>query len=353
MRPSLKARGTLKDVAQIVGVSTATVSNAFSRPDQLSPQLREKVLAAARSLNYAGPNPAARMLSTGFARTIAVVYAEPLHHAFHDPAASAFVGGVAEACTQQRLGLLLLQGGEAFQDIVQTAAVDGLIIYGMPKGNVTIQTVLDRALPVIVVDQPLLPKVPFIGIDDRAAARACAQHIKDLGHQSIGIVTFALHDDGYCGPVEQKRLKTACFQLSRRRIEGYLDVLEPNKAEGSLNIWECPRSSEEDGKAAAENLFGNEPRPTAILAMSDRLAIGVMEVVRGLQLRIPEDVAVVGFDDIPAAKVITPQLTTVHQPMEEKGRLAALSLLKENGPVRLKLPTKLIIRESTTAGKRA
>ena len=133
-------------------------------------------------------------------------------------------------------------------------------------------------------------------------------------------------------------------QVGLRRLQGYLDVLGPSGPEGLVAIWECPRSNEEDGRAAAENLFDNEPRPTAILAMSDRLAIGVMEAARRHQLRIPQELAVVGFDDIPAAKVIAPCLTTVRQTIEEKGRLAALSLRKENGPRRLKLPTKLIIR---------
>lgn len=347
MKPSLQDRGTLKDVARRLGVSTATVSNAFSRPDQLSPELREKILAAARALHYPGPNPAARMLATGFARTLAVVYVNPLHHAFEDPTASAFVGGVAEACAQRRLGLLLLQGGEGFQDVVRTAAVDGLIIYSMPKDDVTLQAVLDRALPMVVVDQPLLPKVPFIGIDDRAAARACARHLRGLGHQRFGIVTFGLQNDGYTGPVDQKRLKTAPCGVSRRRLQGYLEALEPIGPGGSVRIWECPRSTEEAGRTAAETFFNDEPRPTAILAASDRFALGVMEAARQHQLRVPEDVAVAGFDDIPAAKVIAPQLTTVRQPMKEKGRLAVASLLQQNGPLRLKLPTKLMVRRST------
>src|ERR1700741_1854481 len=111
MRPSLKARGTLNDVAKIVGVSVASVSYAFSRPDQLSPELREKILATARSLNYHGPNPAARMLRTCVAGSSDVVYASRLYHAFQDPAASAFLGGVAEGCSERHLGLLLLQCG--------------------------------------------------------------------------------------------------------------------------------------------------------------------------------------------------------------------------------------------------
>src|SRR5260370_8082067 len=108
MKPSLQACGTLSDVAKAVGVSSATVSNAFNRPDQLSNQLRNKILGVARKLNYSGPNPAARMLSTGFAKGIGVVYGEPIHFAFQDPADSAFVAGSAEACRKRRLATPLL-----------------------------------------------------------------------------------------------------------------------------------------------------------------------------------------------------------------------------------------------------
>src|SRR5258708_28391225 len=112
MRPSLKGRGTLTDVAKAVGVSVASVSYAFSRPELLSSKLREKILATARSLNYSGPNPAARMLRTGFSHTIAVVYPSPLRRPFEDAAAALFLGGVADACADKGLALLLLQGGE-------------------------------------------------------------------------------------------------------------------------------------------------------------------------------------------------------------------------------------------------
>jgi DNA-binding LacI/PurR family transcriptional regulator len=347
IKPSLKARGTLRDVAQLVGVSHTTVSNAFSRPDQLSLELRAKIMDAARSVNYPGPNPAARMLTRGFANTIAIVYADPLYHAFEDPATSAFVGGVAEGCDKRGLGLLLLQGGGASLRTVQSAAVDGLIIYSMSKEGEAIRMIADRGLPMVVVDQPLIPKVPFVGIDDRKAARACAQHLKDLGHQNFGIVTFQLGTDGHNGRIERKRLKGICFEIPKRRIEGYLEVIEENGEGSSFMIWECSRSNEESGRTAGENILRSQPRPTAILATSDRLAIGVIEAARHHQLRVPEDLAVVGFDDIPAAKLITPALTTVHQPMADKGRLAVASLLRENRLLRMKVPTKLIIRQST------
>jgi DNA-binding LacI/PurR family transcriptional regulator len=347
VKPSLKARGTLRDVARLVGVSHTTVSNAFSRPDQLSPDLRAKILAAARSLSYPGPNPAARMLMSGFANTIALVYADPLYHAFEDPATSAFVGGVAEACDQRGLGLLLLQGGGASLSKVQSAAVDGLIIYSMSKDGETIRMIADRGLPMVVVDQPLLPKVPFVGIDDRAAARACAQHLKQLGHQNFAIVTFQLSGDGHHGFVVGKRLKEIGYEIPRRRMEGYFEVLDGNGPGFSVIVWECSQSNEENGRAALEGILESEPRPTAVLATSDRLAIGVIEAARSHQLRVPQDLAVVGFDDIPAAKLITPRLTTVRQPMAEKGRLAVSVLLKEKGLLRTRLPAKLILRQST------
>jgi DNA-binding LacI/PurR family transcriptional regulator len=347
MRPSLKDRGTLTDVAKAVGVSVASVSYAFSRPGLLSTKLREKILATARSLNYPGPNPAARMLRTGFAGSIAVVYASPLYHVFQDPAAAAFLSGVAEACSERRLGLLLLQCGEGYESIIRSAAVDGLIIYTMPKHAATIQTVLDRGLPMVVVDQFLLPNVPFIGIEERAAARACAEHARDLGHRRFGIVTFPLHADGYSGPIDKKRLEKACFEVARRRMQGYLGAIESGGTKTSVNMWECLRSTEEEGRTAAEYFLAKKPRPTAILATSDRLALGVMEVARSYRLRIPEDLAVVGFDDIPAARMSAPQLTTVGQPFEEKGRAAVAALLKENGPLRTILPTSLIVRQSS------
>jgi DNA-binding LacI/PurR family transcriptional regulator len=347
MKPTFKARGTLREVGRLVGVSHTTVSNAFSRPDQLSPELREKILAAARSANYPGPNPAARMLTKGFANTVALVYADPLYHAFEDPATSAFVGSVAEACDQRGLGLLLLQGGGASLRTVQSAAVDGLIIYSMSMEGEAIRIIAERGLPMVVVDQPLLPEVPFVGIDDHAAARACARHLKDLGHRRCAIVTFPLSSEGHCGLVAKKRLKEVCFEIPRRRIAGYLEILDDGGPGSSVIIWECSRANEESGRNALDGILQSKPHPTAILATSDRLAIGVIEAARRHLLRVPDDLAVIGFDDIPAAQLITPQLSTIHQPMAEKGRLAVSLLLKEKVVLRNKLDAKLIVRQST------
>jgi len=156
-----------------------------------------------------------------------------------------------------------------------------------------------------------------------------------------------LHADGYIGLIDKQRLEKACFEVARLRMQGYLRAIESGGAKTSVNMWECLRSSEEDSRAAAEFFLTKKPRPTAILATSDRLALGVMEVARRYQLRIPEDLAVVGFDDIPAARMSVPQLTTVRQPFEEKGRAAVAALPKEKAPLRTILPTKLIVRRSS------
>ena len=160
-------------------------------------------------------------------------------------------------------------------------------------------------------------------------------------------MTFQLSGDGHHGFVVGKRLKEIGYEIPRRRMEGYLEVLDGNGPGFSVIVWECSQSNEENGRTALEGILESEPRPTAVLATSDRLAIGVVEAARSHQLRVPQDLAVVGFDDIPAAKLISPRLTTVRQPMAEKGRLAVSMLLKEKGLLRTRLPAKLILRQST------
>ena len=347
MKPSLNARGTLNDIARRLGVSSATVSNAFNRPDQLSPKLREKILATARSMNYSGPNPAARMLRTGFSGTIAVVYPDSLLRPFEHPTAAALLGGIVDACTERGLALLLPPGGQHAFKVIRNAAVDGLIVFSLPKNDLTLQAIKERALPTVIVDQPRLPKVPLVGIDIRASARACAEHLTALGHKRFGIVTFRLGADGYCGYIGRDRVKNSCFELNRIRVSTYLDVIDGAGPDVSVKIWEWPQSDEEGGRVAGENLLKEHPRPTAILATNDSLAIGVIEAARACKVGVPQDLAVTGFDDIPAARLITPQLTTIHQPMAEKGRLAVARLLTEGGPLRIMVPTRLIIRRSS------
>ena len=169
--------------------------------------------------------------------------------------------------------------------IIQTVAIDGLIVFSMPKDDVTLRTVTDRALPMVIVDGPKLPGIPFVGIDEGAAARACAQHLKDLDTKTFGIVTFKFGAAGHCGFIDRKRVKNSCYGLNRSQVQGYLEVLDNSGSVVSVKLWEWPRSNEEGGRTAAESLFSEHPRPTAILAASDRLGIGVIEAARRRRLR--------------------------------------------------------------------
>lgn len=218
---------TLQDVAKAIGVSRTTVSNAFNRPDQLSPELRERVLAAAKDMGYSGPNPMARMLRTGQTGAIGLVFSEALPYAFKDPVAIAFLQGVSQVCEQAKASLLIVPTleSDAAGQTIQQAAVDGFIVYSMPDNSEAIAQVLERKLPVVVVDQPSLVGIPSVGIDDRQAARIAATHLLSFNHKQLAILTFDFHTDSYAGPVDAQRIEQAIFQTTLLRLYGYQDTI--------------------------------------------------------------------------------------------------------------------------------
>lgn len=338
------------DVARAVGVSRTTVSNAFNRPDQLSPTLREKIVASARELGYSGPNPAARMLRTGRTGAIGLVFDESLPYAFHDPTAIAFLRGVAEVCESQDVGLTILPVGEEGRTIeaVQAAAVDGFLVYCLAEDSAVIAAVRARALPVVAVDVGNRDGLAEVTVDDRAAARQAAQHLVDLGHRHVAIVSMELHDDGYEGPVDSARRQSARFGVARDRLLGYLDALagidiDPDR----VPIVEIDGNRPDGAVEATRRLLGLTPRPTAILAMSDQLALGALAEARRLGVRVPEQLSVVGFDDMPMVALTDPPLTTVRQPLLDKGRMAASLLFGDTAPQIHRLDTQLVVRRST------
>ena len=345
----------MKEVAAEVGVSPATVSNAYNRPDQLSSGLRERVLETARRLGYAGPDPTARSLRRGRSGVIGVLYADRLSYAFEDPAAVLFLRGISEAAEEAGLQLLLVTG-QSGVEAVGEAAVDGFVVYSMPEDDPAVHAVISRRLPTVLVDQPDSTGAPRVGIDDRGAAKAVAEHLVSLGHRRIGVVSFELAREPVGGLVGTARQSAATFVASGERLKGYADAVEPaGIAWGSVPVYECAENVLEEGRAAAETLLALENRPTALLATSDLLAFGVMEAAARRGLAVPGDLSVVGFDDVPEAARANPPLTTVHQPHIEKGLKAGrllVSRLQSEGLTRPEiLPTRLVVRESTAPPK--
>lgn len=350
---------TIRDLAVQLGVSKTTVSNAFSRPDQLSPELRGRILEAAREAGYSGPDAMARMLRTRRAGTIGVILPESLPFALDDPVAGELFRGIADACEERRLGLLVVPGGlhAADPSTVGEVAVDGFIAYALPRGSRRLEAALARRVPTVVVDEPRLPGVPTVAVDNEGGARALARHMLDLGHRRFGIVALRFGTDGYTGPATPERVAESSYEIAGARFAGYAAALaEAGVDVDGVPVFECAHSDEPHGAQAAQHLLGLADRPTAVLAMTDRLAIGVMSAARSAGLRVPADVSVAGFDDIAAAAHTRPALTTVRQELRLKGYAAARLLLDApraaespaaETPDEFALPIELVVRRST------
>jgi DNA-binding LacI/PurR family transcriptional regulator len=356
MNQTNQRRVGLRDVAQRLGVSAVTVSNAFNRPDQLSPALRERVLKAAAEIGYIGPAPSARMLRTGHAGAIALYNHDPITYLLEDPIAIAFMRGIAEICQEQQTGLLVLPGAATARPgpmAIDTAAVDSFIVYALAEDDPGLARILARRQPVVAVDVGPVAGATTVGIDDRAAAALAAEHLLQLGHRSLAVIAMDFNADGHTGLANRSRIETARFRITRERWQGYADAcarfgIDP----ATIPVYETVGNTEQSAEAGARILLGQSSRrPTAILAMSDRLALGAMRAAEQLGLNVPKDLSIIGFDDIPQAREVRTGLTTIRQPSREKGRIAAQVLLdgKMVGRETILLPTELVRRGSTSA----
>jgi DNA-binding LacI/PurR family transcriptional regulator len=351
------ARVTLQTIADRVGVSRMTVSNAFSRPDQLSPALRARILTTAEELGYAGPDPAARALAKGSTGAIGVLLTDSLQVAFTDEFATGFLAAVSGALAPTGLALTLLTTSPQQHAVIpaRDVAIDGALIYSCDPGSAATAWLRRRNLPMVLVDQAPEAGVPSVNIDDRGGARASAQHVLDLGHRRVAILSSSAI--GPFGRLSVAQLE-GLANTTRARLDGWLDVLLPAGVTPVI-LQHRPYSPEADA-AAARELLALPERPTAILCFSDAIANTVVRTAQQLGLRVPEDLSVVGFDDSPVAARLEPALTTVHQDVAAKGSAAVAALTAEirrrtaGGSDRstadeVLLPTRLVIRDSTSS----
>jgi DNA-binding LacI/PurR family transcriptional regulator len=345
-------------VAEELGVSSMTISNAYNRPERVSESLREQIFETAERLGYAGPDPVARSLRRQKTNLAGVLYSNPLSYAFDDAAQVLFLKGVATATEEAEMGLVLVSGSVGSSpneraSAVMDAAVDGFVVYSIADDDPLVEAALRRRLPTVIVDQPLLVDVPFVGIDNESAAREVARHLVDLGHEHFGVVSFSIAAaDRDPGIADSRRQRSATLRVTRARLAGYEAVLEaaglPWK---EVPVYECFGSSKALGREAADVLLSQDPPLTAILALSDQLALGVIETAKERGLSVPEDLSVAGFDDVPEAATSRPPLTTVHQDHAEKGELAGRLLVAQLREEETKdtdlLPARLVVRGST------
>lgn len=349
--PRRRRTATLASLAAELGVSRTTVSNAYNRPDQLSPQLRNKVLETARRLGYPGPDPMARSLRTRKTGAVGVLLTEQLSYAFRDPAAVTFLEGLTLECDRTGTGLLLVPANPEAEDVaaVSSAAVDGFVAYSMPDDDPHLHAVLARNLPTVICDQPDVPGVDIVGVDDGAAMGEIAQHLLDLGHRRVGISCMRLGRLRLDGPVDLARQESAHYHAQRHRLGALRSTFEAaGIAWDRTPVVERFDHTLEAGASAAEELLTLDPGLTAIIATSDVLALGAIEALHRRRQRVPEDVSVTGFDGIRAA--YDAKLTTVDQPVLDKGRQAAKLLLDPSDSGRQRkvmLPTELVAGATT------
>lgn len=316
------SRVTLQSIADRVGVSRMTVSNAFSRPDQLSAELRASILAVAEELGYRGPDPAARSLATGTSGAIGVLWTEPLRLALSDAVTARFLGAVADELSADGLALTMLPPTVPAHDV----AMDGAIAYSCAADAAPVEWLRRRGVPIVAVDMTWADAGVRVTIDDRGGARRAAAHLVEWGHRRVAVLTP---------------------QPGGERLAGWLEGLAGIKpVVGFVDIFG-------DNRTAILDLLRRR-RPTAVLCASDLVAAQVLAVAGELGLEVPSELSVVGFDDHPVAAGLG--LTTVRQDPDAKGRAAAQAMRQllarrtdPDGvaPSDVELPVELVVRQST------
>lgn len=350
------ARVTLQSIADRLGVSRMTVSNAFSRPDQLSDALRERILAEAATLGYLGPDPSARSLATGTTGTIGVLWPGALRYSLADEVSASFLGAVADELAPSGLALTLLPAiAEGRVVPARDVAMDGAIAYSCDPGLSALDWLQRRDLPLVYVDMKVPRGQVSITIDDRGGARAAAEHVVGLGHRRVALLVSGL------GPEPGPLSGPPPTPPSRLRVlaERYAGWMEALTAAGVEPVVVNQPDKFVVSPDAAALMFALPEPPTAVLCLTDVIAQSVLAAAADAGLRVPEDVAVVGFDDHPLTLRTRPTLTTVAQDAAGKGRAAARALLdliaagndpEVPKPHSRRLPVELIVRESTQSG---
>lgn len=332
----------IEDVAKMAGVSPTAVSFAFNKPHRLSPQTVVRILEVANELGYT-PNPHARALLAKSIGVIGILAPQTLPSIFANPFFAAFQEGVGRVCDEENLSLLTISSVSAsLAQASANAPVDGLIVVGLDEHHPEIELLLRRKMPFVIVDGDS-SVAPSINVDDEAGAYQAACFLLERGHRDIVCLTF---ETDY-----SKQEPENVYGVGQRRLEGYKRAFADCGVTWSDKLLVPTYASAAAGVDAFTKFWKPKKRPTAVLAVADIIAIGVLQAALSAGVRVPDDLAVIGFDDIPLATWTNPPLTTVHQPIVEKGEVAAqqlVALIADENPSELKtlLPTKLVVRQS-------
>ena len=339
-------RVTTHDIAREAGVSRTTVSHILNNHPgvSLSLKTRERVLETARKLGYV-PNSAAQMLVTGRSQTIGLVLSRPDLISV-DAFVPTMVCGLNEAC--RRRGYRLLMDSiedpanvDAYLDLAKSKRIDGLIVINPRKGDTALRKVIESKFPVLVFGSSGHPQENSMGSQDGEASCQATMHLLSLGHQRIAHISYA----------------PLVYLPASKRLAGYRAAIQKAGLPFNKRLFAEGDFTSESGYRAMRQILASNTYPTALFAGNDTLAIGAMAAIREAGLSVPENFAVVGFDDIPAAAFVYPPLTTIRSHAFEQGKMlgeAAIAVVngKEIGSQQDVLTLELIIRASCGATRK-
>jgi len=328
---------TIKDVARDAGVSVATVSRVFNDSGLVSEDTRRNVLAVAARLNY-WPNGVARSLITSRTHALGVLLPDLAGEFF-----SELIRGLDLAARARGLHLLVSSSHADTSELVAAlrslrGRIDGLIVMAPDVDAPSAIRATAGDFPIVLVDAGLgVEEFDTISIANHEGAQAVVRHLLSLGHSRVATVT---------GPMRNID--------AGERLAGYRAAMRAGGGEWSSELEIPGDFSEASGRAAGDILRAMTPRPTAVFAGNDYMAAGVIGALTEAGVRVPQDIAVAGFDDIPIARYLTPPLTTVHVGLVELGERAVGRLLEIQGggaltPHHEVLPTTLVVRRSCGA----
>ena len=319
---------TLKSIANELGVSNATVSNAFNRPDQLSEKKRVEILEACAKLGYYGPNKAAQSLRKGKFNIVALVLPDSVEYMVSDPVASQFVTGVSSVLEKEQINILLFSGSsDNLNNVIDF--VDGFICYGQPRQNRLIEQLKYSKKKVVTVDFNIERKAA-VSVNNEKAAYEVAKLALSKPNEQVAIMGLRLLDTRLTCRVYDQPDIDVTSSISHQRLSGYLKAIEEQGAELLPDrTWNIPESNAHFAQIAAREALSSSPKPSVMLCMSDLIALTVVREAQEQGIKIPEQLKVVGFDGIEEALRNVPAITTVHQNSARKGKLAAEMFLSD------------------------
>ncbi|MEO1289856.1 MAG: LacI family DNA-binding transcriptional regulator, partial [Chloroflexota bacterium] len=340
----IKKRVTSKMVAKQAGVSQTTVSFVLNKVEgqNISPETTERVIQAARDLGYV-PDATARMLARGVSDNVALVLTRPHEAVLSDEFVSYIMTGIAKVLRKEPYRILVEfidedMQGQTYFNLAQGKEAVGLIVipYNPSARDIeTMKTLSEEGFPITTLGK-LHDTINSVSTADEQGIQDALVHLYDLGHRSIGVISYAPQDSGF---------------TPQGRLDTYEQFLTEKNLPFNPNYIIHGAFTPESGYQAALQLLSLDQPPTAILALNDVMAFGAMTAIQESGLKVPDDVAVIGYDGILLARYTSPSLTTVEAPNIEQGKLAAKMLLDiiDNKPIEsrhITLTPELIIRDS-------